>query len=141
MKITNNFSLEELCHSNTAIAHNIKNTPNAMQIENLKRLAINVLQPLRDAYGKSIVLSCAFRNQQVNALVGGVKTSQHMSGEAADIRCNDKATREWIFNYIKDHLPFDQLILEHNSAGTYWVHVSYRQNKNRKQVIANLLKK
>lgn len=141
MNLTKNFTLEEMCASATATARKIKNVPTKDVEERLKALCENVLQPLRDAYGMSIVINSGYRCPKLNSAVGGAKTSQHMTGEAADIRCNNKVTREWIFNYIKDNLPFDQLILEHNSAGTYWVHVSYRNGKNRKQVIGNLLKK
>jgi hypothetical protein len=81
----------------------------------------------------------------LNKAVGGVYNSQHMKGQAADlcIDCDIEKGRRW-FNYIKDHLPFDQLIMEHNSNGTYWVHVSFvfpDFGKNRRQVIDNLLKR
>ena len=141
MQLSKNFTLAELCASATAQAHKILNAPTSKEIDNLEALCINVLQPLRDAYGKSIVLNSGYRCQRLNTLVGGVKNSQHTTGQAADIRCGNKTTREWIFNYIKNHLTFDQLILEHNKVGTYWVHVSYSRTKNRKQVIGNLLKK
>lgn len=141
-KLTPNFTLEEMCASSTATARHIDNTPTESVKINLRALCENVLQPLRDAYGKSIVINSGYRCKKLNSAVGGSKTSQHMTGEAADIRCNNKVTREWIFDYIKTHLTFDQLILEHNSSGTYWVHVSYRKDgKNRKQVIADMLKK
>ena len=141
-KLTANFTLEELCASTTATERHIDNTPTETVKANLKALCENVLQPLRDAFGKSIVINSGYRCKRLNAAVGGSSTSQHMTGEAADIRCNNKATREWIFGYIRTHLKFDQLILEHNSSGTYWVHVSYRNGrKNRMAVIADMLKK
>lgn len=140
MNLTKNFNLEELTYSSTAASRKIDNTPTDAVKANLKALCENILQPLRDAFGKSIVLNSGYRSPKVNSLVGGSKTSQHMTGEAADIRCNNKETREWIFNYIKKNLPFDQLILEHNSSGTYWVHVSYSK-RHRRMVIADMLKK
>ena len=141
-QITKNSTLEEFyTGSTTARKLGIYNTPTEEAKKNLIALAKNVLQPLRDAYGKSIVLNSGYRCPKLNNAVGGVSNSQHTLGMAADIRCNDKTTREWIFNYIKNNLPFDQLILEHNKSGVYWVHVSYSTTKNRKQVIGNLLKK
>lgn len=142
MQLTKNFTLAELCASATAKARGISNVPTATVTSNLQALATNVLQPLRDAYGKPIVINSGYRCPKLNAAVGGVKNSQHLTGQAADIRCNSPETRKWIFNYIKDHLTFDQLILEHTSSGSYWVHVSYcKSGKNRKSVISNLLKK
>jgi hypothetical protein len=92
-----------------------------------------------------IKIGSGFRCQQLNKAVGGVYNSQHLKGQAADL-CIDgdlKKGRKW-FNYIKDHLPFDQLIWEHNAKGNYWVHVSFVYpdfGKNRKHVIDDLLKK
>ena len=92
-----------------------------------------------------IPISSGFRCEQLNRAVGGVSNSQHMRGQAADL-CIDgdlKKGRKW-FDYIKTHLPFDQLIWEHSSNGTYWVHVSYVHpdfGRNRRQAIDNLLKR
>lgn len=141
MRLTKNFTLEELCASDTAKRMGIDNKPSAVAESNLLLVARNILQPLRDAYGKSIVINSGYRCPALNKAVGGASTSQHLKGEAVDIRCNNKETREWIFNWIKANCKFDQLILEHNSQGVYWVHVSYRRTGNRKQVIGNLLKK
>lgn len=143
MNLTKNFTLAEMTASSTATAKKIDNSaPTGSVLDNLTALCVHVLQPLRDAYGKSIVINSGYRCPKLNKAVGGVSNSQHMTGEAADIRCNNKTTREWIFNWLKENVVFDQLILEHNSSGTYWVHVSYKRNgKNRKQVIGNLLKK
>ena len=141
--ISKNFTLEELCASETAKAKDIRNNPGQTDIINLCALVHNVLQPLRNWWGRPIKIGSGFRSLALNNAVGGVRNSQHMRGEAADL-CIDgdlKQGREW-FNWIKNHCDFDQLIWEHNAKGSYWVHVSYRADgKNRKQVINNLLKK
>lgn len=141
--ISKNFTLEELCASATAKAKGIKNVPDKEEAINLCALVHNVLQPLRNWWGRPIKIGSGFRSIALNNAVGGVRNSQHIRGEAADlcIEGDLKQGREW-FNWIKNHCDFDQLIWEHNSKGSYWVHVSYRADgKNRKQVINNLLKK
>ena len=145
VQLTKHFSLEELCASATAKARGIQNRPNAQQIISLVYLAAYVLEPLREAMHEPIPISSGFRCEQLNRAVGGVANSQHMKGQAADL-CIDgdlKKGRKW-FDYIKTHLPFDQLIWEHSSSGTYWVHVSYVHpdfGRNRRQAIDNLLKR
>ena len=141
-KISKNFTLDELCASATAKAKGIRNNPGQTDVVNLCALVHNVLQPLRDAMREPIKIGSGFRSLALNNAVGGVRNSQHMKGEAADLCIDGDITKgkKW-FNYIRDHLPFDQLIWEHNANGSYWVHVSYRADGlNRKQVINNLLK-
>lgn len=139
------FTIQELYASATAKAKGIDNTPNIQQMINLVYLSAYVLEPLRMAMDEPIKIGSGFRCQKLNKAVGGVYNSQHMKGQAADL-CIDgdlEKGKRW-FNYIKDHLPFDQLIWEHNAKGTYWVHVSFvfpDFGKNRHQVIDNLLKK
>ena len=139
------FTMEELYASATATAKGINNKPSVQQMINLVYLCAYVLEPLRVAMGEPIKIGSGFRCQQLNKAVGGVYNSQHMKGQAADL-CIDgdiQKGRKW-FNYIKNHLPFDQLIWEHNSKGTYWVHVSFvfpDFGKNRHKVIDDLLKK
>ncbi len=141
--ISKNFTIEELCASDTAKANGIRNNPGQTDIINLCALVHNVLQPLRNWWGRPIKIGSGFRSLALNKAVGGVSNSQHMKGEAADL-CIDgdlQKGRKW-FDWIKTHCEFDQLIWEHNAKGSYWVHVSYRADgKNRKQVINNLLKK
>ena len=139
------FTIEELYASATAKRLGIDNKPNVQQVINLVYLAAYVLEPLRVAMNEPIKIGSGFRCQKLNKAVGGVYNSQHMKGQAADL-CIDgdlEKGKRW-FNYIKDNLPFDQLIMEHNSKGTYWVHVSFvfkDFGKNRHQVINDLLKK
>ena len=141
-KISKNFTLEELCASATAKAKGIRNEPGQTDVVNLCALVHNVLQPLRNVMREPIKIGSGYRSLALNNAVGGVRNSQHMRGEAADL-CIDgdmAKGRKW-FDWIRTHCTFDQLIWEHNTKGTYWVHVSYRADGlNRKQVINNLLK-
>lgn len=133
MTLTKNFSLEEMCMSNTARVKGLPNVPNAEQVKNLKQLCKNVLQPLRDHLGKPVVINSGFRSQAVNMAVGGANNSQHMKGEAADIKCKDYPYAKQIYAWIMDNLKFDQVILE-RKGNAVWVHVSYRTNgQNRQQ--------
>ena len=142
--VTMHFTIEELYASATAKAKGINNKPNVQQMINLVYLCAYVLEPLRVAMGEPIKIGSGFRCQALNKAVGGVYNSQHLKGQAVDL-CIDgdlKKGKKW-FDYIRKNLPFDQLIWEHNSKGSYWVHVSYVYpdfGKNRRQVIENLLK-
>ena len=138
MKLSKNFSLEEMCRSNTARVRGLPNVPNAEQVKNLQHLCENVLQPLRDHLGKPVVINSGFRSQAVNMAVGGAKNSQHTKGEAADIKCKDYPYAKEIYTWIMDNLKFDQVILERKGKAV-WVHVSFRTNgKNRQQALTML---
>lgn len=144
--VTKHFTIEELYASATAKAKGIDNKPSVQQMINLVYLAAYVLEPLRVAMNEPITISSGFRSERLNKAVGGVSNSQHLKGQAADL-CIDgdmKKGRRW-FDYIKNHLPYDQLIWERNAkTGAYWVHVSYVHpdfGRNRRQVIDGLLKK
>ncbi len=144
--ITMHFTIEEMYASDTAKRLGINNKPSVQQMVNLVYLCAFVLEPLRVAMNEPIKIGSGFRCQQLNKAVGGVYNSQHLKGQAADL-CIDgdiEKGKRW-FNYIKEHLPFDQLIWEHNpKTGSYWVHVSFVYpdfGKNRKKVINNLIKK
>lgn len=119
------FTLKELTKSSTAIRYKVDNTPSKEQKTNLITLVDKILDPLREAYGKPIIVNSGFRNPKVNSLVGGSKSSQHMSGQAADIQTvpDTKEENKKLFELIqKLNLPFDQLI---NESDYSWVHVSY----------------
>jgi zinc D-Ala-D-Ala carboxypeptidase len=127
MQLTNNFSLKELTVSETAVRKGLDNTPNAEVIANLKTLAENILQPIREHYGKSIRVNSGYRSPEVNASVGGSKTSDHCKGQAADIEINGIANGD-LAKYIADNFKFTQVILEFYTQGvpdSGWVHVSY----------------
>lgn len=141
MQLSKNFTLEELCYSLTAVQQKIDNKPSEAEIDNLKALCTNILQPLRDWFGKPITIGSGYRCQKLNKAVGGVSNSRHTLGEAVDI-CIDGDLKKGraFFDWIKTHCKFDQLIWEHNAKGSYWVHVSYKK-PNRMQAINDLLKK
>ena len=127
------FSLKEMTRSNTADVRGIDNTPNIDEEVNLISLIENVLDPLREWYGKPIYVNSGFRNKELNNAVGGAKSSQHLKGEAVDISTRGGyAENKKIFDYIKANLPYDQLIDERNMS---WIHVSYKESNNRFQVL------
>lgn len=137
MKLTENFSLAEMVKSETALRKGLDNTPGDIEIENLKRLAENVLQPVRNAYGKGVKVNSGFRHPDVNAAVGGSRTSDHCKGMAADIEIPGIANAE-LAEWIGKNLEFTQLILEFYTPGipdSGWVHVSYDPNNLKKQVM------
>lgn len=126
------FTLQELTKSNTAIAKKLDNTPDEQAIKNLNTLVDNVLDPLRKLYGKPIIVTSGYRSPEVNRSVNGATSSQHALGEAVDISIGSKEENKKLFSLIKDNLPFDQLINEHDYS---WVHVSYREGRLRKQIL------
>ena len=137
MKLTENFSLAEMVKSETALRQGLDNTPGDAEIANLKRLAENVLQPIRNAYGKGVKVNSGFRHPDVNAAVGGSRTSDHCKGMAADIEIPGVANAD-LAEWIKENLEFTQLILEFYTPGipdSGWVHVSYDPNNLKKQVM------
>lgn len=127
------FTIEEMTKSSTAKANGIDNTPSEEGVLKLQKLIEAVLDPLREWYGKPIKVNSGYRCEALNKAIGGAKSSQHMLGEAADITVGSKEENEKLFDYIKDNLEFDQLINESNFS---WVHVSYREGRLRKQVLA-----
>lgn len=128
-KITKNFTLEELCHSNTAVAKGLKNIPDEKQTRNLKELAINLLQPVRDIYGKPMYINSGFRSPEVNKAVGGSPDSQHMKGEAADVASEHPA--ELVECLKCSGLDFDQCI-----QYSTFVHLSLKlSGTNRRQYL------
>ena len=128
MKLTKNFTLEEFTYSPTANAHKINNACGVEHVANLKALCENVLQPLRDHLGVPIIITSGYRCSALNKLVGGAANSQHTKGQAVDFIVPSKDLRA-VFNYIVEHLDFDQLLFEHNKQGDIWIHLSYVKNR------------
>lgn len=128
------FTIAELCKSDTADRLGIDNRLPKDLLPNVENLITEVLDPLREWYGKPITVNSGFRSPALNKAVGGSATSDHMKGRAADITGGSPAENKKLFNLVQSlNLPFDQLIDEKNFA---WVHVSYRgQKENRKQVL------
>ena len=139
-QLTENFTLQELTYSDTALKKGLNNLPTEKEYEKLKTLCEKVLQPLRNALGKPIRINSGYRGPQLNEAVGGVSTSQHCKGEAADIEINGMSNYD-LACFIRDNFDFDQLILEYadnikNEPNSGWVHVSYvSPTANRKQCL------
>ena len=141
MKLTKNFSLEEMYRSDTAQRCGIDNKPQTEEVvENLRALCLEVLQPLRDHLGKPVVVSSGYRCKDLNKKVGGVENSQHLKGEAADIKVSGKEDLIDVMRYIMDQTDFDQLIRE-KSGTTEWVHVSHKRNGNNRRMVLRLARK
>lgn len=117
------FSLSELTRSTTALKEGIANDPNEAQIKDLYRL-MDYLDKVREAFGKAIIVTSGFRSARLNAAIGGSKTSQHMNGQAADIRPHDIKELRQLFATIRKVGGFDQLIYEEPTGRTPWIHVS-----------------
>ena len=147
MQLSKNLALSEVTRSETAKRKGISNMPTPEHIENFKKLAEKVFQPIREHFGVPIRISSGYRSEALNKAIGGagkmvngkyVPSSQHCTGEAIDIDMDGTSiTNKQVFDYIKDNLDFDQLIYEFGtSTNPDWVHVSYESTgKQRKQVL------
>ena len=136
MKLSTHLDLSEVIRSDSAKRNGISNMPTEEHIANFKLLAEKIFEPIREHFGVPIRISSGYRSKELNAKIGGSATSQHCKGQAIDID-NDgtSITNKEIFDYIKDNLPFDQLIWEFgNEDNCDWVHVSYVPN-GRKQIL------
>lgn len=138
MQLSKNLSLAEMIISAEAKRKGISNAPAEQHIANMKKLALNIFQPIREHFNTPIHVSSGYRSAELNKAIKGSATSQHCSGEAMDIDMDGTAiTNAQVFNYIKDNLVFDQLIWEFGTdANPSWVHVSYESTgKQRKQIL------
>jgi len=138
MQLSKHLSLAEMTRSESAKRLGINNMPTPEHIENIKKLAEKVFEPIREHFGVPIIITSGYRSQALNAAVGGAMSSQHSKGEAIDIDMdNTTITNKQIFDYIKDHLQFDQLIAEFpKNSSPEWIHVSYASsNKQRNQIL------
>lgn len=134
--VSKNFSWREVTRSGTCERAGIDNTPGPVEQARLQAIILNVMQPLRNAMGRPIRVTSGYRSPACNVKIGGATHSQHMKGEAIDFQ-DPAGNLAQMFYYIKDNLPFDQLIWEKgNSNQPLWVHVSYKQSgNNRKEVL------
>jgi len=140
MKISEHLDLVEVTRSETAKRKGISNMPTAEHLENFKKLAEHIFEPIRNHFNVPIHISSGYRSKELNTAIGGSLTSQHCSGEAIDIDMDGSAngvTNKMVFEFIKDNLDFDQMIWEFgNSDAPDWVHVSYETSKpQRKQIL------
>jgi zinc D-Ala-D-Ala carboxypeptidase len=135
MNLTANFTLSEMVKSETALRHDMDNTPGEAEIAALRLLCEKILQPVREHYGKGVKVNSGFRHPEVNAKVGGSKTSDHCKGQAADIEIPGIPNADLAI-WIMDNLEYTQLILEYYQIGvpdSGWVHVSYDPANLKKQ--------
>lgn len=133
MKLSEHLDLVEVTRSEYAKRNGINNMPNPEYTENLIELANKIFEPTRKHFNKPIHISSGFRSKILNQKIGGAKNSQHTLGQALDIDQGNRKDNIEIFEFIKNNLPFDQLI---NEFGYDWIHVSYNTDgKQRGQVL------
>jgi uncharacterized protein YcbK (DUF882 family) len=127
------FTTRELCQSNVATLRKIDNTPPPEVVSSLVELIENLLDPVREQWGASLTVNSGYRCPELNRAVGGATTSQHLTGEAADITTGSVAENRRLFEMIADSgLVFDQLIDERDYR---WLHLSYCKSANRRQIL------
>ena len=138
MKLTENFSLNELTKSQTAERKGIDNTPSAEHQDNLKSLCEMILQPIRAHFGQVVSVSSGYRSQELCVAIGSSTQSQHAKGQASDFEIFGVSNKE-LADYINENLDYDQLILEYwkgeDEPNSGWVHCSYTNGSNRKQYL------
>jgi zinc D-Ala-D-Ala carboxypeptidase len=137
MSLTENFSLEELTKSQTAVRKGIDNTPGPEHQDNLKSLCEMILQPIRDHFSRVVTISSGYRSPELCTAIGSKITSQHAKGQAADFEIFGVSNKE-LADYIDQNLDYDQLILEYwneSDPNSGWVHCSYTNGNNRKQYL------
>lgn len=135
MNLSKNFTVVELCRSQLAMDCGVDNTPDGEVLANLKNLCEKVLQPIRDHYGKPVKINSGYRSEQVNVLARGSKTSDHITGCAADIEIAGVPNVE-LARWVADNLSYTQVILEFYTPGvpdSGWVHVSYKPDNLKKE--------
>lgn len=140
MKLTKHVSYKEVIRSDTAKRRGIKNIPTTKQLAKIRVLCEKVFEPLREYFGVPIFLSSVFRSSELNKALRGAKNSQHLAnnGAAMDLDADifGRITNKEIGDYIRENLEFDQLIYENWTGTDYaWIHVSYNEGKNRKEVL------
>jgi hypothetical protein len=139
MKLSKNFSLDELTASNTAIKNNIDNSASPDIVDALQELVTNVLQPVREKFGP-VTITSGYRCDELNRAIGGSTTSDHSYGRAADFEVKGVDNRV-VAIWITENLPYKQLILEFYNDGetnSGWIHCSYDKDNNKKQKLKAL---
>lgn len=138
-QLSEHFSLHELVSSATADKYHINNMPYGATMRNLRILCYEVLEPLRKEFGP-IFINSGYRCPLLNQLLHGVGNSQHMYGQAADIRLKNEQQGQAYFDFILTHCDFDQMLFEHSKFGVIWLHVSCKLNRaqNRHMALRHL---
>ena len=129
-----NFKISELIHSDKAIKHNINNMPDINSLDNMLILIVNCLQPVRELLKKPMIITSGYRNAQVNKLVNGSNTSEHLKGMAADFVINGLTPVQIVDIIRKSNIKFTQLIEEH-SGNSAWAHISYNKSNLKCEVL------
>lgn len=137
MNLSPNFTLAELTRSQAAVRLGIANSPDALQVEALRRVCAQILEPVRAHYGRPVRVTSGFRSVKLNARIGGSRTSQHCAGEAVDFEVPGISNLE-VCRWIEERGDFDQLILEYYTPGdpnSGWVHASWKLGRLRRLVL------
>lgn len=133
------FTIEELSRSEIAEERGLDNTPSPEAVENLRKLIDNLLQPLREEYGRPIKVNSGYRSKEVNVLADGAKNSDHLYGYAADITGGSVEANKKIWSiFTSKKLNYKQIIWE---KGGTWIHVSYQEGNNKMEVLSSKGKK
>lgn len=146
IRVSDHISYTEAVKSQTAIRKSISNKPSSFALTNMRMVAINCFEPIRNYHNKPIHVSSFYRSFLLNSSIGGSKNSQHLHGDANGVRegamdidadyYNNGITNKQIFDWLRSNVKFDQLIWEYgDDSNPAWVHVSYREGRNRMQVL------
>jgi len=130
--ISKHITYDEATISQTSKRMKITNTPTPEILNNMRHVAENCFEPLREWYGKPIYVSSFYRCTLLNEAIGGSNSSQHVKGQAIDITVGKKSENVKLFNWLRDNVEFDQLINEYDYS---WVHVSLTKENNRNQIL------
>lgn len=130
--MTLNFTMSELIHSETAVLYNINNMPDLNAMDELLKLIVYCLQPLREALDLPIIITSGYRSKALNDKLKGSNTSQHLKGQAADIKIVGLTQRDLFYRIQRTDIEYDQLIWEQD---TNCIHISYNHGKNRNQTL------
>jgi len=132
MMLSDHFSYNEFVRSNTATRRGIENIPDQAVIERAFVFCRSVLEPVRELFGRPIYISSGYRCEELNTLIGGSPTSQHMRGEAADFEVEGVSVPDVFWRILTSDILFDQLINEYGE----WIHISYSTNPRRQALVA-----
>lgn len=132
MNISEHITLDEATKSPTALRHGLSNQPGPMELLAMQTVAGHCFEPLRRWYNKPVRVNSFYRCKELNDLVKGAASSQHVKGQAIDMDAGSKQENQKLFDWCRENLEFDQLINEYDFS---WVHISYAHGSNRKQIL------